>query len=251
MLEVRLLGQFKVLCDGRLVTIPTRNAQALFAYLVLNAGKAHRREKLAGLLWPDSSEENARSNLRHELWRLRKAVDGERESYFVADDLTVAFNPQGEYFLDVHRLEGAPLEGSPAEDLIEALSVYRGELLPGFDDEWVFVERDRLNGLYEAKVARLLEILQSEGRWGEVVEWGSRWIGMGGWPEPAYRALMTAYANTGDISKAVGTYERYAQAMQKELGLKPSEQTQALYKRLKAGWKTDARVVPASKLPVD
>jgi DNA-binding SARP family transcriptional activator len=75
MLEVRLLGQFEVLRDGRRLTIPTRNAQSLFAYLILNAGKAIRREKLAGLLWPDSSEENARSNLRHELWRLRKAIE--------------------------------------------------------------------------------------------------------------------------------------------------------------------------------
>ena len=241
MLEVNLLGQFEVLRDGRRVTIPTRNAQSLLAYLVLNEGKAHRREKLAGLLWPDSSEENARSNLRHELWRLRKALDSEGESYFVADDLTIAFSPQGEYSLDVHKLEGVTLESSTAESLIKALSAYRGELLPGFYDEWVFVERDRLNALYEAKIARLLEILQGEGRWEEVLEWGMRWIALGGWPEPAYRAMMTAYANTGDISKAVTTYERYAQALQKELGMKPSEQTQALYKRLKAGWKADAR----------
>jgi DNA-binding SARP family transcriptional activator len=66
MLEVKLLGQFEVLQDGRHLTIPTRNAQSLFAYLILNAGKAQRRERLAGLLWPDSSEDNARGNLRHE-----------------------------------------------------------------------------------------------------------------------------------------------------------------------------------------
>ena len=249
MLEVNLLGQFEVLRDGRRVTIPTRNAQSLFAYLILNAGKAHRRERLAGLLWPDSSEENARSNLRHELWRLRKAIELDGEAYFVAYDLTIAFSPQGEYSLDVQRLEGAPLEGGTADDLIAALSAYRGELLPGFYDEWVFVERDRLNALFETKIARLLELLQGEGRWGEVVEWATRWIGLGGWPELAYRALMSAYANTGDNSKAVATYERYAQALQKEMGLKPSEQTQALYKRLKAGWKTDVRTPQSSMTP--
>ena len=251
MLDVRFLGQFEVLRGGRHVTIPTRNAQSLFAYLLLNAGKAHRRERLAGLLWPDSSEENARSNLRHELWRLRKALDSEGETYFVADDLTVGFNPQGEYSLDVHKLDSASLESSTADDLIGALSVYHGELLPGFYDEWVFVERDRLNVIFEAKIARLLEMLQGEGRWGEVVEWGNRWIALGGWPEPAYRALMAAYANAGDISKAVATYERYARALQKELGMKPSEQTQALYKRLKAGWKTDTRISQPPKPQMD
>ena len=81
MLDVRLLGKFEVMQDGRRLIIPTRNAQSLFAYLMLNAGIAHRRERLAGLLWPDSSEDNARSNLRHELWRLRKALGNEAESH--------------------------------------------------------------------------------------------------------------------------------------------------------------------------
>jgi non-specific serine/threonine protein kinase len=241
MLEVTLLGQFEVLHDGKRLTIPTRNAQSLFAYLILNAGTAHRRERLAGLLWPDSTEENARSNLRHELWRLRKALKTAGGSYFLIDDLTIAFNPQSEYSLDAQKLESVPLEGSTAADeLMAALSAYRGELLPGFYDEWVFVERERLHGLFEARMSRLLEILLAEGRWAEVLDWGMRWIALGQWPEPAYRALMTAYASRGDVSKAMAIYERFAQGLQKDLGLKPSEQTQALYKRLKAGWKTEA-----------
>ena len=241
MLEVTLLGQFEVLYDGKRLTIPTRNAQSLFAYLILNAGTAHRRERLAGLLWPDSSEENARSNLRHELWRLRKALKTAGDSYFLIDDLTIAFNPHSEYSLDAQKLEGVPLQGSSAGELMAALSAYRGELLPGFYDEWVFVERERLHGLFEARMARLLEILQDAGRWAEVLDWGMRWIALGQWPETAYRSLMTAYASRGDVSKAVATYERFSRGLQQDLGLKPSEQTQALYKRLKAGWKTEAQ----------
>jgi predicted ATPase/DNA-binding SARP family transcriptional activator len=242
MLEVKLLGQFEVLRDGRRLTIPTRNSQSLLAYLILNGGKAYRREKLAGLLWPDSSEENARSNLRHELWRLRKALESGGEAPFVVDDLSIAFDPPVEYWFDVQVLEKAAQESKTADDLIEALSVYQGELLPGFYDEWVFVERVRLNAVYEAQVGRLLEWLESEGRWGEVLEWGMRWIGLGQMPEPAYRALMTAYASTGELSKAMATYERLVQGLQSELGVKPSGQTQALYKRLKSGWKMDGQV---------
>ena len=62
MLEVRLLGKFEVQLEGKPVEIPSRPAQSLLSYLILNAGVAHRREKLAGLLWPDSDETNARSN---------------------------------------------------------------------------------------------------------------------------------------------------------------------------------------------
>jgi hypothetical protein len=95
--------------------------------------------------------------------------------------------------------------------------------------------------LFEMKIARLLEILQAEGRWPEVQDWANRWIAYGGWPEPAYRALIVTFASSGDLSKATATYERYTRSLQKELGVKPSEQTQALYKRLKAGWKTDTQ----------
>ncbi|HEX6302665.1 MAG TPA: BTAD domain-containing putative transcriptional regulator [Anaerolineales bacterium] len=251
MLEVTLLGQFDVRHHGRRIRIPTRNSQALLAYLLLNAGKDQRRERLAGLLWPDSSEDNARSNLRHELWRLRKALKEAGDSYFVIDDVSLAFDPHSQYSLDVHTFESAAAAASSADDLIAALSVYHGELLPGFYEEWVFVERQRLHALFETHMARLLEMLQVEGRWAEMQEWGMRWIGAGGWPEPAYRALMTAYANSGNVSRAVVTYERLAQGLQEELGTQPSEHTRALYKRLKFGWKTSAQTqVPAPTLPV-
>ncbi|RPI32077.1 MAG: hypothetical protein EHM70_09865 [Chloroflexota bacterium] len=250
MLEVRLLGQFEVLHGGKRIAITTRHAQSLFAYLILNAGKTFRREKLAGLLWPDSSEENARGNLRHELWRLRKSLEAGGEGYFIINDLGIAFNPESSFSFDVHRLENASPEGSLAEDLMQAVSSYQGELLPGFYEEWVIVEREHLASLFEARMRRLLEILQSEGRWAELLEWANRWAGQGQWPEPAYRALMAAYANSGDLSKAAATYERFAQGLQKDLGIKPSEQTQALYKRLKSGWKADTQAeTPSKPLP--
>ena len=50
MLEIRLLGTFEVSHKKRLINIPSRKAQSLFAYLNLSPGVAHRREKLAGLL---------------------------------------------------------------------------------------------------------------------------------------------------------------------------------------------------------
>ena len=70
MLRLKLFGQFSVEIDGQPAGVPTRVAQALLAYLVLNAGILQRRERLAGIFWPDASEANARSNLRHALWRI-------------------------------------------------------------------------------------------------------------------------------------------------------------------------------------
>ena len=69
-LVVRFLGQFEVRLDNAPVEILLRAAQSLLGYLILTAGTAHRREKLAGLFWPDASETGARQSLRQEMHRL-------------------------------------------------------------------------------------------------------------------------------------------------------------------------------------
>ncbi len=74
MLELRLLGQFDLRLDNRPIDLPSRPAQSLLAYLALRPGTAYRRERLAGLLWPDATEANARRYLRQALWRIRKAL---------------------------------------------------------------------------------------------------------------------------------------------------------------------------------
>jgi len=102
MLEVRLLGKFEILSGGKPVAITSRPAQSLFAYLILQAGTAHRREKLAGMLWPDSLEETARDNLRHALWRVRKALPPKpKVEYLLADNIAIAFNDSADCWLDV------------------------------------------------------------------------------------------------------------------------------------------------------
>jgi DNA-binding SARP family transcriptional activator len=95
MLEIRLLGQFDLRQDRETVSLPSRHAQSLFAYLVLNPGLSHRREQLAGLLAPDVDEASARGTLRHAIWRIRKSLGTDPRSgrdYLVVDDITVAFD---------------------------------------------------------------------------------------------------------------------------------------------------------------
>ncbi|HEX5943562.1 MAG TPA: BTAD domain-containing putative transcriptional regulator, partial [Anaerolineales bacterium] len=220
--------------DGKSIAITSRPAQSLFAYLILHVGTGHRREKLAGLLWPDSLEETARDNLRHALWRVRKALPSESTvEYLIADDLNITFNTAANYWLDAAQLEKLS-EGTSTNELIAVLSEYQGELLPGFYDEWVVLEREHLNSIFEHHMARLLVRLQDEQRWLEILDWGERWIKLGQKPEPAYRALMSAHAAKGDMSKVAATYERCVKSL-KEFGIEPSEQTKELYKNLKSG----------------
>src|SRR4051794_13609047 len=108
MLQVWLLGQFEIKLDGRRVVLPARTAQSLLAFLMLSAGTPHRREKLAGLFWSEFPEERARRNLRTEVWRIRKALVSPTASifeYILADDYTLTFNRDAEYWLDAAQLQ--------------------------------------------------------------------------------------------------------------------------------------------------
>ena len=227
MLEVRLIGKFDIKYDGKPVIVSSRVAQSLFAYLILTAGTSHRREKLAGMFWPDTTEEKARAYLRHELWRIRKALSIKSKiDYLVADDINISFNSSTDYWLDVSLLKNID-DVASSTVLMNALSVFKGELLPGFYEEWISEEREYLQAAYEKKIARLLELLENEKCWSDLLEWAERWISFGQSPEVAYRYLMTAYDALGDRAKVAATYDKCVQAL-RELDLEPSDETRAL-----------------------
>ncbi len=241
MLEVRLLGQFDLRLNGQPVDIPSRPAQSLLAYLLLRPGTASRRERLAGMLWPDATEANARAYLRQGLWRIRKALEQGPCDYLITDNLTVAFDAGSEFRLDVADLEREVEPEVSIDELVRCVSAYEGELLPGFYGEWVFPERERLQAVFEHKMGLLLDRLVAEQRWSTALEWGERWIALGHAPEPAYRALMTAHHGLGDRSSVVAVYQRCAEALRRELGVEASEATHALYEQFLKGTSTGDR----------
>ncbi len=230
MLQVTLLGKFDVRLHGKPIVLSSQPAQVLLAYLLLNAGVALRREQLAGLLWPDSLDSSARKNLRNTIWLVRKAIG---DQYLMADKTTVTFATPPPYELDVAILE-QPVESDSAS-LVQAVSVYGGDLLPGYYEDWVQLERERLRDVFERRIQLLLDRLAQEGQWSEVQRWAEHWISLGYVPEPAYRALMMSHAAQGDLSHMASAYRRCVKSLQEVLDISPSTETQALYQRLSQG----------------
>ncbi|MCB0195618.1 MAG: AAA family ATPase, partial [Anaerolineae bacterium] len=135
-------------------------------------------------------------------------------------------------------------------------------LLPGFYDEWVLLEQERLQALFEDRMQMLLERLLEETRWREAREWAEWWIARGQKPEPAYRALMLAQAGLGDRAGVAAAYQRCVDVLDEEFGVAPSAETHALYQRLTNAEKpastvivptepspTSARPLPAECVP--
>jgi DNA-binding SARP family transcriptional activator len=156
--RLNLLGGFDLVGgDGRLVPLPTRKDRLLLAYLALNAGRQLARERLAGLLWANRAEAQARDSLKQSLAGIRQAFRQACLDPLHADRETVTLAPDG---IDIDALEFARLAGAPAEPE-RAVLLYRGELLEGVDavgadlHAWLVAERARLEDL----AVRVLEQL--------------------------------------------------------------------------------------------
>lgn len=228
MLEIRLLGRFEVARDGRPVVIPSRPAQSLLAWLALNAGQPQPRETLADRLWPDSSADNGRANLRHALWQLRAILDDDpRRAVCILHDTHAITLANDCATIDVATLARERPAWSTA-DLLAAVASCDGELLPGIYEPWVVLERERLAAVYDRRMTALLDRLADDGRWDEVVEWAERWIAQGTAPEPGYRAIMRAHAARGDAGGVAATYRRCRTALRETLDVEPSAETRRL-----------------------
>jgi len=240
-LQIRLLGQFDLHLDKKRITIPTRLGQSLLAYLALTAGTPHRREKLAGTFWPDTSEESARRNLRQELWRIRKALSIQQNGgidYLIADEFTISFNRSSEYWLDVAQVERPDAD---LESLSRNLSFYQGDLLPGFYEDWVLLERERIQSIFDTRMGQLLDQLIATEHWTVVQEQAERLLTLGNTFEPAFRALMLASGARGDMAKVSSLYQRCIAELKEQFGLEPSAETRALYEGLLKGAKVSSR----------
>ena len=236
-LKIYLLGQFRLTANDLALDLPTRSAQSLLAYLALNAGVTNRREKLASLLWPDATEPNARGYLRQALWQIRKSLEIASlnwENYLQINDISITFDDQSTCWLDANLLLSR-VESLPVEEIIEIVRLYRGELLPGFYDEWIIVERERLQMAYHQKMNLLLDRLSQARRWDDVLYWGEQWIRFGYSPEPAYRAMLKAYAGLGNPGMVSITYQRCVEALNRDLNANPSLETTQLYEQLREG----------------
>src|SRR5262245_52392086 len=151
-LSLTLLGGFQArLGTGAVLSISARKAQALLAYLGVRPGQAHRRDKLASLLWAESREAQARDGLRHALAALRQALPAANPPILLVEADTLALNGEAGD-VDVATFDRHVTTGTP-EALEQAAALYAGDLLAGFSlneplfEEWLVAERERLREL--------------------------------------------------------------------------------------------------------
>src|SRR6185503_5259714 len=200
-LTLSLLGGFQARLDhGPPLALPTK-AQALLAFLALRSGQAQPRGKLGALLWGGTSDEQARSNLRHTLFTIRKAVGVTPPPPLISEGQLVTFSPAS-VDVDVAQFEALVRDGRP-EALERAAALYQGDLLDGLGvseppfEEWLLTERERLRELALEALARLLVHERKAGLTQQAIQTATRLLALDPLQEAVHRDLMRLYARQG------------------------------------------------------
>ncbi len=251
-LHIRLLGDFSLLySDQQVTSLNTMRLQSLLAYLVLHHDVPQHRQHLAFLFWPDTTEAQARNNLRQLLHQLRQALPA-FEQFLHVDTSMLHWRLDTPFSLDVAEFEQALTLADAATRrndqralqaaLEQADGLYRGELLPGCYDEWILPERGRLRQRHLQALEQLLRLFEGQGDTVTAIRYAQRLIGLDPLSEDLYRRLMRLYALNNDRASALRVYHTWAATLQRELGIEPDPATREAYERLLHLEAPDARV---------
>lgn len=249
-LHVSLLGEFLLRYGETAVPPLDTRCQLLLAYLILHRDVSHTRQQLAFQFWPDSSEAQARTNLRKIIYKLRHTLP-EADQFLCLDKQTIQWRPDAPFTLDVAEFE--QFSQTESRELVElnrqpptvqlsahdevshlqkAITLYRGDLLPGHYDDWLLADREQLRQKYLTCLEQLILHLENERQYQAAIDYGRRLLREDPLHEAAYRRLMRLQALDGNVAGALRVYHDCVTTLQRELGVSPSQATQETYERL-------------------
>jgi TolB-like protein/Tfp pilus assembly protein PilF len=215
--------------DGRELALSTRKDRLLLAYLALNAGQTLARDRLAGLLWGDRGETQARDSLRQSLAALRQAFRQVELDPVTSDRDSVSFDPNG---IEIDVITFERLAGD-SRTHTQAAALYRGALLDGIDgvtqefEAWRRPERERLASI---AVHLVEQIAQSRAPSEAAACLARQLLARDPLCEPVYRALMRLHVAGGERAAALQLYAACRDALKRELNIAPDLQTETLYR---------------------
>jgi DNA-binding SARP family transcriptional activator/predicted ATPase len=255
-LTLQFLGSFKAqLNDDIPLESRAKKIEALLAYLAIESDRAHRRESLVGLLFPEVPEEQARTNLRQTLTRLRRAINDKKSDppFLLITRESTQFNLDSDHFLDVEsfiqHLGGCPkhrpdrdrdCEGC-IQELITAVQLYHGPFLDGFSlddsaafEDWIAFRREQYKGEVQAALQDLADFYERRGAYAVATDYVRRQIRLETWNEEAHQQLMRLLAYQGQRAAALQQYQTVKRILENELAVEPMAETQSLYARIRA-----------------
>ncbi|MFI5672539.1 BTAD domain-containing putative transcriptional regulator [Streptomyces sp. NPDC051704] len=227
--HLEILRPFQVTCGGRQVAV-SHSAQRLLAFLALHREGTHRRSA-AEELWPDCTPCRAAANVRSALCQGRKfgavpAIESVDHNLVLAPSFSVDFH---EAWDAADRLVSGDGKLPDGDRLVADLSQV---LLPGWDDEWLLLHRERWDQLRLYALEALAQHFQTEGRHLSALQTSLAAVSIDPFRETPHRIAVEVHLAEGNVASAVKRYQDYRRLLQMELKVAPSPQLTRLVRDL-------------------
>lgn len=241
-LRLRLLGPPQVTLGDppRHVELAAQKGAALLFYLAARPDQPVARTKLIALLWEESDEQEGRNSLSTALSRLRRSLPN-APVVAVGDTLVWRPDATSATWVDIAAFAELTRLNAPARDLDEAVNLWHGPFLDGFDlrgcpewDEWLDVERTAWQQRILDALERAADAHALTRDWPTALDHSRRALAIDPFQERFHRLTMRLHEQAGDRAAALAHYRATTQMLQAELGVEPDPATQRLYQQILA-----------------
>jgi TolB-like protein len=235
-LSIKLLGGYRVYDgEGNELTLPTRKARALLAFLALSMGQWHSRDRLAGLLWSDRQDAQARHSLTQALGSIRKMAETVEVGLIESDGERIRL------LGTETEVDALAFRNMQDRDPTSAVELYPGPLLDGFSvpdpafQDWLAGERAVLQEIACSTIERAADSRARSNDTRGAIKLVKRLLALDPYCETGHRRLMEFYAKMGDRTAAIRQYQACERLLRDELSVAPAEETKVLLRSIKGG----------------
>ena len=214
-----LIGPFEVRYAAAPLALPL-GAQRVLAFLAF-AQRPLLRRYVAEVIWPDTTGDRAAANLRSALWRLRQP--GFELIQCIGPQLGLASGLKVDLHLVTAQIERILTVGAELGEGDYDARPLSGDILTGWYDDWVLLERDRHLQRRLHALEALSERLVAMGRLRAAVEAAHAAVAGEPLRETAQLALVRAYLAEGNRPAAILQYQSYRELLRDAMGLEPSD----------------------------
>lgn len=237
-----MFGNLRISFAGRPVTaVNTNRLQSLIAYLILHGDTPQPRERLAFLLWPASSESQARTNLRQLLHHLKRALPAEC-NFLATSHFAVQWRQDAACSVDVVDFQAAIAEAAAAragqdrareiQSLSAAAQLYEDDLLPALYDDWIVPLREEYRRRVSEALQRLATLFEEQQDYSAAIPCAERLVALDSLSESHHQLLIRLHAANHDRSSALRAYHQCMRVLRREMGVEPGPATLELFERI-------------------
>ncbi len=174
-------------------------------------------------------EARARRALTQSLWRIRNVLPDIIEG----DTQYIQISESANLWIDIETFEslvGDSTENAEAYTLAlqQAIDLYRGDLLEGLYDDWVFAARERLRELYLQALEQLVDYEKSKRQYTQALDYAVELAHVDPYREAAHREVMRLYFALKRPEAALTQFETCRKIFEDELGIDVDQRTRAV-----------------------